>query len=76
MFTILLSNSLKVAIKAKDQYGPVLKEPGHNPLRPKESKWISVLSILDVSDTSQPGAIVASEKVKPKLVKILCDKYF
>ncbi|CAH8578512.1 hypothetical protein MS3_00007854 [Schistosoma haematobium] len=50
------SNSLKVAIKAKDQYGPVLKEPGHNPLRPKEN----------VSDTSQSGAIVLSEKVKPK----------
>ncbi|CAH8563059.1 unnamed protein product [Heterobilharzia americana] len=41
---------------AKDQYGPVLKEPSQNPLKPKEA----------TSDTSESGAVVPSEKVKPK----------
>ncbi|KAG5452371.1 Pleiotropic regulator 1 [Clonorchis sinensis] len=52
-----LSEALKTAVKARDQYGPVLKQASTNPLKQNKSAALS---------SATPGAIVPVEKNKPK----------
>ncbi|KAA0186149.1 putative pleiotropic regulator 1 [Fasciolopsis buskii] len=55
-----LSETLKTAVKAKDQYGPVLNQPSENPLTTPKS-------ITPIAPNA--GAIVPVDKSKPKPVQ-------